>query len=397
MICKQKHRHSESNGCPCNSDGAQQLNDKAFRVDGTVDWWGSNYAGGCACQIPGPDAGNSYRSCCATGTGFHEGVLDSDYDCDGSGNTSQNCQTAEMDYFCCDDATGVCTQNDDDSSCHTTLGYCQDECEAPAETCADAGWDCGGSSTDPDDCYDQEGLCDCDGNPLNDDHCDCWGNEEDVIGVCGGDCQYDIDGDLVCDDVDDCIYPDIYGPGAPCCTDTDNPLPWRCWDGACADGPGGCAENPDCGDLYTCWDGECGSGNYIWNCPDGNDPPGTFGTTCSSDADCEPMIYMSANWKTGGMCGLTPSNSPSFFWAEPCCEDGTGRCDVGCGDWPFDWLDLPACTDRVVSMQPMSDDVFDCSGPLWWSGCGCGDCIEPGDFNKYEDAAGVCTTADNYC
>ena len=35
--------------------------------------------------------------------------------------------------------------------------------------------------------------------------CDCDGNEEDAIGVCGGNCTADLDGDSICDDVDPCV------------------------------------------------------------------------------------------------------------------------------------------------------------------------------------------------
>ena len=35
--------------------------------------------------------------------------------------------------------------------------------------------------------------------------CDCDGNQLDALGVCGGFCSSDIDGDGMCDDVDDCV------------------------------------------------------------------------------------------------------------------------------------------------------------------------------------------------
>ena len=49
--------------------------------------------------------------------------------------------------------------------------------------------------------------------------CDCDGNTLDALGVCGGSCEADVDGDGVCDDVDDCVgaYDDCgvcNGPGA---------------------------------------------------------------------------------------------------------------------------------------------------------------------------------------
>ena len=45
--------------------------------------------------------------------------------------------------------------------------------------------------------------CGCEAIPAGD--CDCDGNQLDVLGVCGGSCSSDADGDGVCDDVDDCV------------------------------------------------------------------------------------------------------------------------------------------------------------------------------------------------
>ena len=45
--------------------------------------------------------------------------------------------------------------------------------------------------------------CGCDALPEGD--CDCNGNQVDALGVCGGTCDADEDGDGVCDDVDSCV------------------------------------------------------------------------------------------------------------------------------------------------------------------------------------------------
>ena len=45
--------------------------------------------------------------------------------------------------------------------------------------------------------------CGCSGIPEGD--CDCEGNQLDVIGVCGGDCTADSDADGICDDIDPCV------------------------------------------------------------------------------------------------------------------------------------------------------------------------------------------------
>ena len=41
--------------------------------------------------------------------------------------------------------------------------------------------------------------------PTSQGDCDCNGNQLDALGVCGGDCAADADGDGVCDDEDDCV------------------------------------------------------------------------------------------------------------------------------------------------------------------------------------------------
>ena len=49
--------------------------------------------------------------------------------------------------------------------------------------------------------------CGCEDIPAGD--CDCNGNVIDAIGVCGGDCEADVDGDGICDSEDDCTYTDV--------------------------------------------------------------------------------------------------------------------------------------------------------------------------------------------
>ena len=61
--------------------------------------------------------------------------------------------------------------------------------------------------------------CGCTGIPEGD--CDCDGNQVDVLGVCGGDCVADTDGDGVCDTDDPCVdVPDSDGDGI--CDDVDD-------------------------------------------------------------------------------------------------------------------------------------------------------------------------------
>jgi hypothetical protein len=46
-------------------------------------------------------------------------------------------------------------------------------------------------------------ACGCTAIPAGD--CDCDGNELDALGVCGGACAADADGDGTCDNVDACV------------------------------------------------------------------------------------------------------------------------------------------------------------------------------------------------
>ena len=64
--------------------------------------------------------------------------------------------------------------------------------EIPAGDC-----DCDGNQLD------ECGVCGGDGIPAGD--CDCNGNQLDALGVCGGSCTADADADGICDDVDDCV------------------------------------------------------------------------------------------------------------------------------------------------------------------------------------------------
>ena len=76
-----------------------------------------------------------------------------------------------------EDADGICDDVDD---CVGALDACG-VCNGPGEI-----YECG-----------------CSDIPAGD--CDCDGNQEDALGECGGDCTADADADGICDDVDDCV------------------------------------------------------------------------------------------------------------------------------------------------------------------------------------------------
>lgn len=95
------------------------------------------------------------------------------------------------------DAIGVCNGTctadiDDDGICDNV-----DECIGAFDAC--------GVCNGPGAIY----QCGCDGPPAGD--CDCEGNQLDAIGVCGGTCQEDINGNGICDDAEDCVSENYAG------------------------------------------------------------------------------------------------------------------------------------------------------------------------------------------
>ena len=106
------------------------------------------------------------------------------------------------DYSCLG-CTNPCSGNYDASatidngSCQPVLG-CMDETACNYDACADLNYGC--------DYLDACGICDgpgaiydCGCADIPEGDCDCDGNQADAIGVCGGDCTQDADGDGVCD------------------------------------------------------------------------------------------------------------------------------------------------------------------------------------------------------
>ena len=87
------------------------------------------------------------------------------------------------------------------------IGVCGGGCSADE--------DVDGICDDVDDCIgslDACGICNGPGDifacgcfPIPEGDCDCEGNQNDAIGVCGGLCSADEDADGICDDADDCI------------------------------------------------------------------------------------------------------------------------------------------------------------------------------------------------
>ena len=155
--------------------------------------------------------------------------------------------------------------------------------------------------------------CGCADLPEGD--CDCDGNQLDALNVCGGTCAADVDGDGICDDGDDCIGEAdecgvCNGPGAIYECGCSEPDPEACdcagntldavgvCGGGCtedADGDGICDTEDDCvGEYDFC--GVCNGPGPILGCgcediPDGYcdcngnvlDAVGTCGGACQND------------------------------------------------------------------------------------------------------------------
>ena len=172
--------------------------------DGICDDAADNCTDLSACNFNDPNnAACAYLDECGVCGGA--GIPDGDCDCDGNqldalGNCGGGCTADNDSDGICDDAADNCTDlsacnfNDPNNAACAYL----DECGV----CGGAGipdgdCDCNGNQLDA--C----GVCG--GTGIPDGDCDCEGNQLDALGVCGGSCASDEDGDGTCDDEDDCI------------------------------------------------------------------------------------------------------------------------------------------------------------------------------------------------
>ena len=122
--------------------------------------------------------------------------------CTDSGACNYDADATEDDGTCeftscagCTDAT-ACNYDPaatlDDSSC--TYAEANQDCDGNCLVAVDCNGECGGTAV-----VDECGVCGGGGIPAGD--CDCDGNVADAIGVCGGDCAEDVNGDIdICDD-----------------------------------------------------------------------------------------------------------------------------------------------------------------------------------------------------
>ena len=264
--------------------------------------------------------------------------------------------------------------------------------------------------------------CGCADLPEGD--CDCDGNQLDALNVCGGICAADVDGDGICDDGDDCIGEAdecgvCNGPGAIYECGCSEPDPEACdcagntldavgvCGGGCtedADGDGICDTEDDCvGEYDFC--GVCNGPGPILGCgcediPDGYcdcngnvlDAVGTCGGACQNDFDgdgiCDDDSIPGCTYEVA--CNYDPSASindgscdftscygcadpaacnyspPVTFDNGTCWYPGTSYdCDYNClidtdGDGVCDDLEIIGCTlEEACNYQPGATELDD--------------------------------------
>ena len=254
------------------------------------------------------------------------------------------------------DALGVCG-----GSCTADLdgdGVCDD-----VDSCIGELDDCG-ICNGPGEIYD----CGCSGIPAGD--CDCDGNQLDALGVCGGDCAADLDGDGVCDDADPCV-----GTSDAC--------------GTC-NGPGAIY---DCGcSVIAAGDCDC-NGNQL-------DALGNCGGDCTADADgdgvCDDTDPCVGTVDACGIC-----NGPGETYDCGCSGIPSGDCECDrnqldalgiCGGTCTADLDGDGVCDDTDPCVGALDACGICNGPGEIYDCGCsgipaGDCDCEGN---QPDALGIC-------
>ena len=228
----------------------------------------------------------------------------------------------------------------DDGSCafDDAIGTCGGDCLADADS--------DGVCDDEDGCVgslDACGVCDgpgaiyecgCTDVPAGD--CDCNGNQQDALGVCGGACLADVDGDGICDDTDDCV-----GSVDAC--------------GVC-NGPG---------EIYACGCTDIPAGDCDCN---GNqlDAAGVCGGDCTQDSDgdgiCDDVDTCTGQLDACGVC-----NGPGAIYECGCADIPAGDCDCE-GNQATEFVDCDGTCLQDVDADGVCDDVDTCidlEGPSW--------------------------------
>ena len=414
--------------CTSDADGdgiCDDIDDCVGTLDacGVCNGPGEIYACGCA-GIPAGDCdcdGNQLDA-----LGICGGTCTADSDGDGVCDDAEvpgctNPFACNYDAAATDD-DGTCASDD-------AIGDCGGACtsDADGDGICDVIDDCVGTLDDcgicngPGEVY----ACGCAGIPAGD--CDCGGNQLDALGDCGGSCASDADGDGTCDDIDDCVGAldacgicngpgEIYSCGCAgipigdCDCDGNQLDALGICGGTCtadSDGDGVCddAEVPGCTDPFACNydatatddDGTCASDDAIGDC----------GGACTSDADgdgiCDDIDDCVGTLDSCGVC-----NGPGEIYACGCagipagdcdCDgnqlDALGICGGTCtadsdGDGVCDESEVPGCTNPFACNYDASatDDDGTCETTDAVGDCG-------GDCSSDADGDGICDDADN--
>ena len=300
---------------------------------------------------------------------------------------------AVYDCGCADIPEGEC---DCDGNVVDALGVCGGTCEADedGDGICDDGDSCVGQADECGVCNGPGAIYDCGCTEPIEETCDCDGNVEDVLGVCGGSCTADEDFDGICDDVDDCV-----GEYDGC--------------GVC-NGPGpvlgcGCNDIPegfcDCNGNVLDAVGTCGGAcendlNGDGICDDGSIPGCTYSVACNydpsasiNDGSCD---FTSCYGCTAiAACNYDPAATidNGICWYAEASYD----CDLNClidtdGDGVCDDLEVFGCTDEgACNFEAGATELDDSCQYL--DECGeCGGtgtlgCTDPGACNYDADAA----------
>ena len=337
--------------CPADIDADGLCDDVdpcvgALDACGVCNGPGAVYACGCT-GIPEGDCdcdGNALDEC---GTCGGNGIPEGDCDCNGNQLDALGvCGGSCMEDI---DGDGVC---DDVDPCVGALDACG-VCNGPGAIYA----------------------CGCDGIPEGD--CDCEGNVSDALGVCGGSCPSDYNGNGVCDDAEvyGCTYVNApnYEPEAT--ADDGSCVVVDC--DACdedLDEDGVCDDEDDCvGELDEC--GVCNGPGAVYDCGcqiwpandcdcDGNqlDALGVCGGGCPADIDgdgiCDDEDDCLYDFNNNGVCDDAEVPGCTYDDAVNYNENATvddGSCEMGTGGsdnvWATCYGDLNA--DGLVQLNDL--------------------------------------------
>ena len=238
--------------------------------------------------------------------------------------------------------------------------------------------------------------------------CDCEGTSFiDALGVCGGDCEADDDGDGICDDVDDCVGSydacgACNGPGAI----------YECGCSGLPDGSCDCSGQSIIDQCGVCGgDGEsCVGCTYEFAC--NYNPEATIAAnetcefgTCTGCTDFNACNYNPTISEDDGSClfpdalGVCGGSCVEDVDGDGVCDctsdvNGDGVCDLDCnqdsdGDGIVDCLDL--CPYGDFDNDGICDAIDPCVGVIDILGICNGHCFVNDDNDQICDDVDNCT------